>query len=74
MVDGIILPSLPGRLLSEGRFAKNVSVMNGHNIFESAAFTPPFLNKESDFVTWLPQMLPGITDPALNYILNILCM
>jgi hypothetical protein len=73
MVDGVILPSLPGRLLSEGRFAKNVSVMNGHNVFESAAFTPPYLAKESDFTTWLGQMLPGITDAALGYILNVLC-
>ncbi|KAJ9605448.1 hypothetical protein H2200_010105 [Cladophialophora chaetospira] len=72
MVDGLIIPELPGRLLSEGRFAKNISVMDGHNSFESASFTPPYLVTEADFRYWLREVYSGITDDALNYLLNTL--
>lgn len=40
MLDGLIVPALPGILLGEGRFAKDISMMVGHNSFESASFTP----------------------------------
>lgn len=70
MVDGVIVPALPGNLLNSGRFAKDVSVMVGHNGFESASFTPPYLNTEADFATWLNQVFPGITNATTNYILN----
>lgn len=72
MVDGLIIPSLPGILLSEGRYAQNISVMVGHNIFESASFTPPYLETEADFETWLIQVYPSITKAATNYLLNTL--
>lgn len=72
MVDGVIVPAIPGNLLSLGRFAKNVSVMVGHNSFESASFTPPYLRTEDDFATWLYQMFPGITKAVTDYILNVL--
>lgn len=72
MVDGVIVPALPGNLLASGRFAKDVSVMVGHNSFESASFTPPYLNTEADFATWLNQVFPGITNATTSYILNTL--
>ncbi|KAK5416958.1 hypothetical protein LTR06_002945 [Exophiala xenobiotica] len=72
MVDGIFVPDLPGVLLSTGRFAKNVSVMVGHNIAEAPGFTPPYLETEPDFQTWLTLMFPGITQTATNHVLNTL--
>lgn len=72
VVDGIFAPQLPGILLGSGRFAKNISVMVGHNIAESPGFTPPWLTTEADFEAWLQIAFPGITQAALSYILNVL--
>ncbi|KAL6250518.1 hypothetical protein RBB50_002820 [Rhinocladiella similis] len=70
MVDGIFVPDVPGVLLSTGRFAQDVSVMVGHNTFESAGFTPPWLTTEDDFQLWLEIMFPGITQEAVDHVLN----
>lgn len=71
-VDGIFVPALPGISLGAGQFAKNLTVMVGHNIAESPGFTPPYLNTEADFETWLAQMFPGITEATSDYILKTL--
>lgn len=39
VVDGVFAPKLPGMLLKEGSFAKDVSVMAGHNTNEGPLFT-----------------------------------
>ncbi|KAK4936512.1 hypothetical protein LTR10_022619 [Elasticomyces elasticus] len=72
VVDGTFVPQLPGILLGSGRFAKNITVMVGHNIAESPGFTPPYLETEADFESWLQSTLPGISQAALDYILNVL--
>ena len=43
VVDDTYVPALPGQLLLEGRYHKNISIMLGHNTNEAFLFTPPTL-------------------------------
>lgn len=44
VVDGTFVPELPGKLLLEGRFDRNLRIMVGHNANEGLLFTPPSSN------------------------------
>ncbi|RKF63726.1 Carboxylesterase patB [Erysiphe neolycopersici] len=43
VVDGNYVPDLPGKLISEGRYAKPLSVMTAHNSNEGYLFTLPYV-------------------------------
>lgn len=43
VVDGKYVPKLPGTLISEGRYAKTLSVMTAHNSNEGYIFTLPYI-------------------------------
>ena len=42
VVDGTYVPDLPGRLLAEGKFHKDIKIMVGYNRREGMIFTPPW--------------------------------
>ena len=71
-VDGLFAPSLPGRLLLQGSFYKNVKLMIGHNALDSLIFTDPTINSTATFEQLFVRALPSISPSALDYITKVL--
>lgn len=71
VVDGNIAPQLPGQLLAQGRFDKDVRVMVGHNSNEGAYFTAP-LSTDADFQRQLRNAFPFAAQQSLDYVANTL--
>lgn len=69
-VDGVFVPALPGILFNAGAYAKNVSIMAGHNANEAPLFTAPYVKTDDDITTYLQQSYPGIQKAAIETILN----
>jgi len=69
-VDGFFVPALPGKLLLDGNFAKDLNIMVGHNLNEGLLFTDPLINDTASFDAYIRQELPAATDAILNYIEN----
>ena len=71
VVDGLITPALPGKLLLQGSYDKNLTVMVGYNANEGLAFATPNYNSsqyEQVIKTYFPDLDPSMAD----YITNIL--
>lgn len=66
-VDGNIAPQLPGQLLAQGRFDKDVRVMVGHNANEGAYFTAP-ITTEDGFMKQLRTAYPYTPQQSLDFI------
>jgi len=71
-VDGDFVPDLPGKLLAQGRFAKDLNVMNGHNGNEGLLFTSPYILTDGAFRTYLNDYFPGASAATIDYIANTL--
>ncbi|BCR82668.1 uncharacterized protein ACHE_10070A [Aspergillus chevalieri] len=71
-VDGTFVPKLPGELLLEGKFHKNLSLMVGHNSNEGLLFTPPASVNSNSYASLLEADLPDIQQNVTNYISNVL--
>ncbi|KUL86015.1 hypothetical protein ZTR_06467 [Talaromyces verruculosus] len=62
-VDGDYVPSLPGRLLQQGKFDKTVHVMTGHNGDEGSRFVPStIVTNESSYREFLQSVFPSLVD------------
>lgn len=75
VVDGTFVPSLPGQLLSTGKYHKdNLQIIVGHNANEGIAFTSPFVNSDATFAQFIgSNMSPSkATLSNLQYISNTL--
>lgn len=72
VVDGSFVPALPGKLLLQGSFNKNVKVMVGHNADEGLLFTPPFVTNDTAYAAFLRTSLPDINPTVVSYIENVL--
>lgn len=75
VVDGTFVPSLPGQLLSTGKYHKdNLQLIVGHNANEGIAFTSPFVNSDATFAQFIgSNMSPSkATLSNLQYISNTL--
>lgn len=72
VVDGNFVPLQPGQLLAQGRFAKDVRVMVGHNANEGALFTPPFVNISGNIDQLLRSNFGSISQQSLDYITETL--
>jgi acetylcholinesterase len=66
------VPLQPGQLLAQGRFAKEVKIMVGHNADEGALFTNPSINSTEAIVTQLQESFANIPKSSIDYILNVL--
>ena len=65
VVDDTYVPALPGQLLLEGRYHKNISIMLGHNTNEAFLFTSPTLaNTTSAFDDLVTQQFPEASGAA----------
>ena len=67
-VDGDLIPDLPSRLYTSGRYIKNLSIMAGHNANEARLFIPPTSNSQSAFDAFLTAQFPTATAAQIDYI------
>ena len=72
VVDGSFVPGLPGKLLLQGSFDKNVKVMTGHNSNEAVLFTDPRVTDDTSLAAFIRQQFPGIQDSVVSYIIETL--
>jgi carboxylesterase type B len=70
VVDGTFAPKLPGQLLASGQFARNISIMTGHNLSEAPVFTPPNVTTEQDFRDYIDSVYPGLNQSIMDTVLN----
>ncbi|EME40268.1 hypothetical protein DOTSEDRAFT_74915 [Dothistroma septosporum NZE10] len=61
-VDGKFAPKLPGQLLAEGSFHKNLKLMLGQNADEGLVFTSPFVSNNSAFDAFITDYLPSLAN------------
>jgi carboxylesterase type B len=77
VMDGLFAPALPGKLLSQGSFHKDVKVLVGHNsdeglLFTNPAFANPAFTNDTLFGQFIQQMFPSILVTIFNYITTTL--
>lgn len=72
VVDGTFVPALPGQLLQEGNFDRNLKVMVGHNVDEGLVFTSPDARNSSWVATLLREQYPYIRSNVTDYITKVL--
>jgi carboxylesterase type B len=72
VVDGSFVPGLPGKLLLQGAFDKNVKVMAGHNSNEGVYFTDPRIMDDTGLAAYLRSTFPGVQDSVVSYIISTL--
>jgi carboxylesterase type B len=72
VVDGSFVPQLPGKLLAEGNFDRNLNIMVGHNADEGLVFTSPDSRNESGLAALLHQQFPYMKKNVSDYISNVL--
>jgi carboxylesterase type B len=72
VVDGLLVPDLPGKLLLDGKFDHNLRVMVAYNYNEGLVFSSPFFQNTSDFDNYVSFLLPSASSSVLKYITDIL--
>ena len=72
VVDGLFAPALPGKLLLQGSYDKDVNIMVGHNADEGLVFTSPFITNDTGYDSYLTTSFPTIDPAIVNYIANVL--
>ena len=71
VVDGLITPALPGKLLLQGSYDKNLKIMVGYNADEGLAFAYPDY-AASDYEEIISSYFPDLDPAVADYITNIL--
>ncbi|OTA90876.1 hypothetical protein M434DRAFT_22705 [Hypoxylon sp. CO27-5] len=71
-LDGSFVPALPGQLLANGSFHKNISIMVSHNTLEGLTFTKPTIKTSEDYLNMFRQSLPTISNQTLSFISDAL--
>ncbi|PQE32848.1 putative cholinesterase protein [Rutstroemia sp. NJR-2017a WRK4] len=66
------VPDFPFKLLSQGKFDHNVSVLVGHNSNEGLLFTNPAVQTEPQFLNLLEGALPTANASTASYISEVL--
>ncbi|KAJ5929927.1 hypothetical protein N7466_005420 [Penicillium verhagenii] len=72
VVDGTLVPALPGQLLMEGKFDQSLNVMTGHNEDEGILFTPPESANSSALPRLLKVYYPLIKQDVIDYVTEVL--
>ena len=70
VVDGSFVPSLPGLLLQEGAFAKEIFVMVGHNTNEGVLFTDPRVVDDAALLAHVQLLFPSARSSVVSFIVN----
>jgi carboxylesterase type B len=72
VVDGLFAPDLPGKLLLQGSYDKNLNIMVGHNSDEGLLFANPAIQNNTEYTTFLTTFFPDISPAVVSYIENVL--
>jgi carboxylesterase type B len=72
MPDGDFVPDLPGKLLLEGKFDKNLAILAAHNSNEAGHYAPPTAITSDDFSAYMQLYFPAISAEALAYLTETL--
>jgi carboxylesterase type B len=68
VVDGSFVPALPGQLLLQDNFDKNVKIMTGHNQHEAIYFVNDSSTTDVEYRSDFKDSLPSMQLPVLDYI------
>lgn len=71
-VDGLIAPAIPGKLLLQGSFDKNLKIMVGHNADEGFLFSSPYVTNDTTFNQYVQAAFPTIQPAVASYLENTL--
>lgn len=71
-VDGVFVTSHPGLALQNGQYAKNITLMMGHNTNEGPFFAPSFVTSNADLSSWLQSSYPLAAPQTLDYVTSTL--
>jgi len=75
VVDPVIdsyVPDFPLRLLGQGLYHHNVSIVVGHNQQEGLLFTPPFIQTDAEFKAAESGIFPTANASLIDYISEVL--
>ena len=72
VVDGLFTPALPGKLLLQGSFDRDLKLILGHNADEGLVFTSPFITNSSAYETYVKSVLVDISPGTTSFIVNSL--
>ena len=72
VVDGLFAPAIPGKLLLQGSYDHDLTLMLGHNADEGLIFTDPGILNDTAFNAYLIQQFPAISPSVASYIANVL--
>ncbi|KAG4439805.1 hypothetical protein IFR05_004703 [Cadophora sp. M221] len=72
VVDGVLIPNIPSKMLLNGQFDTSVELMIGHNLNEGALFASPFITNETAFHDMVTRRLPSARPEVINYIAQTL--
>ncbi|KAK4695303.1 hypothetical protein P7C71_g2425, partial [Lecanoromycetidae sp. Uapishka_2] len=72
VVDGLIAPAIPGKLLLQGSYDHNLKLMLGHNADEGLEFTSPFITNDTAFNEFILTAFPTINPAVANYVETVL--
>ena len=72
VVDGLFAPDLPGKLLLQGSYNRDVNVMVGHNEDEGLLFSDPSITTATATNAYISLEFPGISPASASYIEDVL--
>ncbi|TVY83713.1 Carboxylesterase patB [Lachnellula suecica] len=72
MPDGDFVPDLPGKLLLDGKFDQNLTILAAHNSNEAGHYTPPTATYSDNFTTYIQLYFPAISPETLTYLAETL--
>ncbi|KAL6721056.1 hypothetical protein ACLMJK_000156 [Lecanora helva] len=72
VVDGVFAPAIPGKLLLQGSYDHNLTLMLGHNGDEGISFTDPAVINDTAFNEYVLKTFPTISPSVASYIENVL--
>lgn len=72
VVDGNLVPALPGTQLLNGIYDHNLSLIAGHNQNEGIFFTSPSIRNNFAFTALVESLLPDATPETIDYVTNVL--
>ncbi|KAI4269514.1 MAG: hypothetical protein LQ337_007237 [Flavoplaca oasis] len=68
VVDGLFAPGIPGKLLLQGSFDRNVKLMLGYNANEGLVFTSPFMPDDAAYENHVETSFPCIDSSVATYV------
>lgn len=72
VVDGLFAPALPGKLLLQGSYDKNLKLMIGHNADEGLSFSSPAVTNNTAYDQLLKTNFPDISPGVASYVETVL--